>query len=120
MENEIYWSLKNIETTLSVKKSYITTIEDSIVISFDVGLYLEIPILDIFSLRSNYIRRSKKIPEKSRETEWYGFGLKFEPSSTIFLDLWIGKEKGALTCSGGVCRELVPFDGFKVLLNMTL
>ena len=120
LESETHGSFKNIETTLSVERVDAVTWQDSTIIFFDIGLAIEFPIWEVLTLRSSYTRRSKEVIEEARGIEWYGFGLKFEPSSTVFLDLWAGKEKGGATCSAGMCRELVPFDGFKLQLNMTL
>ena len=124
---EIYGSFKDIETTLSVQKVDATVTAwttgdpiDSIIPFIDVGLSIEFPIYEIFAMFLDYTRRSKEVIEDAPGSEWYGIGVKIEPSSKVFFEVWGGKEKGGLVCSGGVCRWVSPFDGFKVSLNMTL
>ncbi|MCK4307342.1 hypothetical protein KAW50_03835 [candidate division WOR-3 bacterium] len=118
---EIYGSFKDIETTLSMQKVDVTAMAGDPIIPFmDIGLAIEFPIYEIFAMCLDYTRRSKEVIEDAPGTEWYGIGVKIEPSSKVFFEVWGGKEKGGLVCSGGVCRWVSPFDGFKVSLNMTL
>ncbi len=126
-KGEVHGNFKNIETTLSVQKVDATVTAwttsgpiDSIIPFIDIGLLVEFPIYDIFAMYLDYTCRSKEVLEDAPGKEWYGIGVKIEPSSKIFFEVWGGKVKGGLVCSGGVCRWVNPFDGFKLNINILL
>jgi len=72
------------------------------------------------TLYADYLWRSKEVLQESLDREWLGAGLKIELADKLFLDVWKGKEKGGLICSGGICRYVAPFDGYKIKLTLSL
>lgn len=56
------------------------------------------------------------IPYRSVSLEgpdYWGYGIKFQPADWITSEIFYGQEKGGLSCAGGVCRALPPFQGLK-------
>ncbi|MBI4723218.1 MAG: hypothetical protein HY769_09550, partial [Candidatus Stahlbacteria bacterium] len=117
---ELHSSLKDIEATMSATKVTATSFIDSIRSYLDTKVSIQFPVRELFRVYGDYTRRSKEVKEESPGIEWYGMGVKYEPSSQVFIDLWGGKEKGGLICSGGVCRWVAPFDGIKLKLTISL
>jgi hypothetical protein len=39
---------------------------------------------------------------------------RFRPIPSASLSLFVGQRRGTLRCEGGVCREVPPFEGFRL------
>jgi len=48
---------------------------------------------------------------------WVSTEISVKPTDKIWLRASYGKEKGGVRCTGGVCRVLNPFEGFRVSLE---
>ncbi len=117
---ELHSSFRDIEATVSVTQVTATSLMDSLRSFLDTKVSVQFPVREIFRIYGNYTRRSKEVKKESPGIEWYGVGIKFDPTSRVFFELWGGKEKGGLLCSGGVCRWVAPFDGIKLKMTIRL
>lgn len=45
--------------------------------------------------------------------DYWGYGIKIQPADWITSEIFYGQQKGGLSCAGGVCRALPPFQGLK-------
>jgi hypothetical protein len=120
LECELNGNIRSIESNFYIRRTEATTWRDSIIPFVDIGISVQFPVFDISTIYFNYAHRSQEVIEEAPGKKWYGVGAKLEPSSTVFFDIWAGKEKGGLVCSGGVCRWLFPFDGIKLKINISL
>jgi hypothetical protein len=39
---------------------------------------------------------------------------RFRPTPAASVSLFVGQRRGTLRCEGGVCREVPPFEGFRM------
>lgn len=65
----------------------------------------------------NYITHS--LPRYENENTWPRLILRLKREN-YYIDLFYGKEKGGLNCSGGICRFEPPFEGFRISLNFSI
>ena len=52
--------------------------------------------------------------EATVEATFPGVFLQWKPDSASFVRLFVGRSKGGLKCSGGVCRIFPDFEGVKL------
>ncbi len=81
----------------------------------EFGLGLELPLKITPNLRIEYA--SKRIPRFENEKLWPSLEIiyRFENGN---ITVAYGKQRGGLVCSGGMCRLVPPFDGFKLGVNL--
>ncbi|NQV30384.1 MAG: hypothetical protein HQ508_05815 [Candidatus Marinimicrobia bacterium] len=61
------------------------------------------------------------LSEGSNETQnWVSAELSLKPMDGLWVRTSYGKEKGGVRCTGGVCRVLNPFEGFRLSLEWRL
>ncbi|MEJ2053007.1 MAG: DUF6029 family protein [Calditrichaceae bacterium] len=51
---------------------------------------------------------------------WIGWTINYQYSQDHTLALFYGKRRGGNACSGGICYEVQPFEGFELKLNSIL
>ena len=51
---------------------------------------------------------------------WVSAELSMRPTDKVWLRTSYGKEKGGVRCTGGVCRVINPFEGFRMTLEWRL
>ena len=62
------------------------------------------------------INTSEEVPEDSPDT-WIGYEAGLKLSENHKLELFYGRERAGIKCSGGSCRQVPEFDGFKLTLT---
>lgn len=130
---EIEGDIKNVKTHLSLTKTQGPPRDISTSLSeiafYDAGLGIDVLIREGIIVYGTYIKRYtsdslelKKVErtESSQGDKCYGVGLRVELISRVIGEVWYGKERGGIVCSGGVCRPVNPFEGLKLKLNITL
>ena len=61
------------------------------------------------------------LSDGSEETQnWVSAELSLKPMDGLWVRTSYGKEKGGVRCTGGVCRVLNPFEGFRLSLEWRL
>ncbi|HDK26546.1 MAG TPA: hypothetical protein ENG48_05605 [Candidatus Atribacteria bacterium] len=65
----------------------------------------------------NYITQS--LSRYENENIWPKLTVRFKKEN-YYIDLFYGKEKGGLNCSGGICRFEPPFEGLRISFNFSL
>jgi len=58
--------------------------------------------------------------EISNRKSWFVFegGYRFGTNYTLILNY--GRERGGTVCSNGICRQVLPFDGFRMILTTNI
>ncbi len=81
----------------------------------EFALGLELPLRITPNLRIEYA--SKKVPRFENEKLWPSLEInyRFENGN---ITVAFGKQRGGLVCSGGMCRLVPSFDGFKLGVNL--
>jgi len=62
------------------------------------------------------ITTSEEVPEDTPDT-WVGFEAGVKLADNHKLELFYGRERAGIKCSGGSCRQVPEFDGFKLTLT---
>lgn len=72
-----------------------------------------------YSFGLRYEITTNKFETGSRKN-WLVFegGFRFGPNYTLILNY--GRERGGTVCSNGICRQVLPFDGFRMSLTTNL
>jgi hypothetical protein len=102
------------ELDLEIKPTY--NREDDVnywSLSFQVGFKLPSDIVPVFTLDYN----SVKLARFEYENFWPYLEIRRNFEYGYFL-LGVGAQKGGLVCSGGICRYVNPFKGFRVGMNL--
>jgi hypothetical protein len=61
------------------------------------------------------------LSEGSEESQnWISAELSIKPMDGLWIRTSYGKEKGGVRCTGGVCRVLNPFEGFRLFMEWRL
>ncbi|MDD2890589.1 MAG: DUF6029 family protein [bacterium] len=120
IESEFVGEIKMFKAEVSLLKVTGTSSESSTVDFYDTGFGLDFFINEQFAIYGTYTARSKEAPEelKSPGKLWYGIGLKINVVDKVLGEVWYGKEKGGLVCSGGTCRFVDPYEGLKAKLTL--
>lgn len=135
IRGEVEGDIQSVKTHLSLIKNQGTPLFSNIdrdhimdIVFYDAEIGVDVLIREGIMAYSTYMYRYAKDSlelAKVQETEtsdgnyWYGVGIRVELISKIMGEFWYGKQRGGLVCSGGVCRWVRPFEGFKVKLNIT-
>ncbi len=52
--------------------------------------------------------------------EWIGYNLSFQYSQHHLISMFYGKRRGGNVCTGGICYQVLPFEGFEFRLTSVL
>ncbi len=52
--------------------------------------------------------------------DWMGYNLSYQYSQHHLISLFYGKRRGGNVCIGGICYEVLPFEGFEFRLSSSL
>ncbi|MBN1968150.1 MAG: hypothetical protein JXR48_15135 [Candidatus Delongbacteria bacterium] len=61
------------------------------------------------------IKTTEEVPEGT-DDYWLGYEIGYNISENHKLELYYGRERAGIKCSGGSCRQVPEFDGFKLSL----
>ena len=59
----------------------------------------------------------EEINNEIRTSSYYGFDVSYIYQQTNSISLFYGKRPGGNACSGGVCYNIQPFEGFELRLT---
>lgn len=66
-------------------------------------------------INMSMITTTEDVPEDTPDN-WFGIEGGYNISDSHKLELFYGRERAGIKCSGGVCRQVPEFDGFKLTL----
>jgi hypothetical protein len=52
--------------------------------------------------------------------DWMGYSLSYQYSQHHLISMFYGKRRGGNFCIGGICYEVLPFDGFELRFTSSL
>jgi hypothetical protein len=80
------------------------------------GVSLSADLLPDITLTLNYEMATKAVKRYDYERQWLLVECSLSLMTNLSLRFRVGREKGGLVCSGGVCRYEPPFSGIKGVL----
>ena len=84
----------------------------------DIYLSVEYSYSKYGYLNISVINTSEEVAEGSPDT-WVGYEAGIKLADNHKLELFYGRERAGIKCSGGACRQVPEFDGFKLTLTST-